>query len=276
MQLTANVYLSKFTLTDDRVATGYWLSHFGEGLKKHGIKVNYVSVHSPPMQGELGVLWNTRDKLLYDWYIKHKIPVVIIERGFTPNRSKWAMAGFNNLNGLAEFCNQSMPSDRWEKYHAYKIKPWSLRGHYVLVLGQMPGDSALFGCDIEQWAKDTMLYFTQRHIPVVYRPHPGPSVTWLDRADDLIEQISNAFCVVTYSSSAGVEAIMQGKPTISCHPGSMVWGVTTHTLPSWEYQHIPDRTQWGYDFAYTQWTSKEMLEGECWDHLKQFLEVQYA
>jgi len=264
-------YALKNTL-DFQYGISAWICSFIKGMNRQGISSTKIVPlrGTDPMKCDLAVLWGVRDIPIINFCRDNNIPFICIERGFIPNRSKWSMAGYNGLNGLANFCNENSPSDRWEKYFTGMMQHWNLKGQYVLLLGQVQGDSALYGLDVENWVNTCKKFFVDNKIPFMYRPHPGEVLVKMDIPPGLYEAIDNAFCVVTYNSSAGVQSILRGKPTISMHPGSMVWNITEHTLNDCLNQHMPDRTQWRYSLAYSQWTVEEFLHGDAWEHLKQF------
>ena len=258
-----------------RDVPNFWVAQFGLGLAKHG----YTDIHTMESWDksqspcDLSVMWGIRNTSVIDYHKKHGGNYIVIERGFTPNRSEWSMVGFNGLNGQAEYCNKDMPGDRWGKYHSHRMEPWDPDGKYVLILGQTEGDSALYDYDIRGWEERVQEYFKAAGEPYIFRAHPGPGATFMDRVPDLEKAVKGASVVVTYNSSAGVQSILQGKPTIALHKGSMVWDVSSHALEDYNKLFMPDRSQWSYDFAYTQWRAKEIARGDTWDHLKQFYEI---
>lgn len=251
-----------------------WICSFIEGMKKHGILSTKIlhPRYSKPEKGDLAVIWGIQDTSILNFYKETNTPVISIERGFIPPRSDWSMAGYNGLNGLADFCNKNSTPDRWKKHYQDMLHPWNIEGEYVLLLGQTQGDSALYGLNEANWINECKKYFIDNNIPFMHRPHPGEILVKMAEPPGLHKAIEDSFCVVTYNSSAGVQSILQGKPTISIHPGSMVWEVTKHTLNDCLSAYTPDRTQWAYDFAYTQWNVDEMVKGDTWDHLKTFVE----
>lgn len=261
------------------VNTRNWCLNVQDGFLAHGLTDVHIKQYPAPVDPDcaLSVHWGPRNitKETKKHHEKTKTDILIIERGFTPNRGMWFMLGFNGLNGLAEYHNKNMPSARWIKHHAHRMQSWYPVGKYVLILGQRQNDAALYGYDINKWAKEAQRYYKKLGVPYVFRAHPGSKVTFMDTVPGLSKAIDGAFCVVTYNSSAGVESILRGKPTISMHPGSMVWDVTTHTLASYKDEFMPDRGQWACDFAYTQWLASEISSGAAWEHLKQRYENKH-
>jgi hypothetical protein len=73
---------------------------------------------------------------------------------------------------------------------------------------------------------------------------------------------------VTFNSNSGVEAVVDGVPTLSFDIGSMVYEVSGHLLDDIEEPKRFDRTQWLANLCYAQWNPEELRNGEAWDHLK--------
>ena len=169
---------------------------------------------------------------------------------------------------------------------------WNNTGEYILICIQKVGDASLRGADIFDWTYRTVeeiRKYTKRKI--IIRPHPlyrknlkheelketvkqFVAVEWQD--NDLTkntwipitEQIKNAWCVVTFSSGAGIDAVLNGIPTIACDPGSMVSELTSHSLNRIESPYCGDIKTWANKIAYCQWNIDEFESGECWQHVR--------
>lgn len=256
----------------------YWLMQVEKGFRAHGINSIAYKRVSPDLKNpldedcKLSVHWGVRaiNREIRESHKKNGGRCLVIELGALPNRSKWLSMGFNGLAGLGDYnLKPIMPADRWIKYHARKMKPWSInkKGH-ILLLGQTPNDSALYGFDIMRWISTTKGFFNREGVKCVYRAHPGKRGAISDAMPDLQKQIAEARTVVTYNSTAGVEAILMGKPTIALHKGSMVWEMTKHKLEDWDSNYAPDRAQWACQLAYKMWRSEEVESGMAWEHLR--------
>jgi hypothetical protein len=85
-----------------------------------------------------------------------------------------------------------------------------------LILEQYPGDKQHNLADPAAWGQvvyDELKRLTNR--PVIRRPHPKITRNSTPLADDL----AKAFCVITYNSTAAVEAFTSGVPVI-CDPSA--------------------------------------------------------
>jgi len=206
--------------------------------------------------------------------------VVVLETGYV-NRGDGAFnhyaAGFDGLNGRADFRNSGMPDDRWRKL-GVKLKPgrWhpNKRGTAgdVILCGQVPWDASVQHINMENWlglvAESIKIQSDRR---IIYRPHPKArvpdAVRDCETSDRTLEEdLARAWCVFTFNSNTAVDAVISGIPAIACDEGSMAWDVTGR-LNDVETPCTPDRGRWMRDLCYTQWTPEEMRAGETWKHL---------
>lgn len=209
---------------------------------------------------------------------EQKRDVIVLETGYVNRGDGEAhhyAAGFNGLNGRADFRNKSMGPERWEKLGA-QLVPYS-RGSKVILCGQVPWDASVDHTDHVQWLKETAQKLKQMTTrPIVFRPHPLAIQAYeplrrslgLDYSiRPLTEELKDAHCVVTFNSNSAVEALIAGKPVFAFDEGSMVWDLANRNLADLEEPKMPDRKQWAANLAYTQWTPAEMAEGKAWQHL---------
>jgi hypothetical protein len=202
------------------------------------------------------------------------LDVVVLETGYInrgDGENHHYAAGFNGLNGRADFRNKNMPDDR-AKLLGVELKPWR-DGKYILLCGQVPWDASLEGSDHQLWLQATLerlRSYTQKE--VVFRPHPlargayGPLDCRVS-ARSLAEDLAGAHAVVTFNSNTGVDALVNGVPVFAQDQGSMCWSVANKSLISVDVPNKPDRGQWLSDLAYCQWTPAELRSGETWRHL---------
>jgi len=208
------------------------------------------------------------------WQKAQKKQIVVMETGYIKrgqDEDSYYAAGFNDINGNADFRNYKVPSDRWEKL-GVEMKPWSRRGDYILLCGQVPWDASVQHTDHIGWLShmvSDIRKFSDREI--IFRPHPlGPKYNLLHTTRSnasLDEDLSGAFCCVTFNSNAGVDAVLHGIPVFAFDRGSMVDGVANRNVIFIEDPKMPDRTDWANSIAYAQWTLDEMREGQTWAHL---------
>lgn len=199
--------------------------------------------------------------------------VLVLETGYLKRGDgggDYYAAGFNGLNGRADFKNWEMPSDRAEEL-GITLKDRKY-GEHILLCGQVPQDASVDHIDIVRWlngARDEIQKRTSRQI--IFKPHPkaptGPIVGCGYTTRPLIEAIQDCHAVVTFNSNSAVEAVIEGVPVFAFDSGSMALAVANTDWDSIPSPVLPNRVQWLNDLAYTQWTPAEMREGEAWEHL---------
>lgn len=198
-----------------------------------------------------------------------------------------AVNGF--LQDDADFNNTDSPPDRWallSQALGLRLKPYRREGRHILIVGQNPGDASLRGADIFEWMYLTVMQarrVTAR--PIVVRPHPVTPQSMMKEFERLFMTIEgivvdhppngpiqtalqDCWVMLAYSSSATIDALIQGVPCITFSPANMAWPVSDHDLESIERPTLFDREQWLYDLAYAQWSLEEMEAGTAWRHLR--------
>jgi hypothetical protein len=204
----------------------------------------------------------------------NKSDVLVLETGYInrgDGETHHYAAGFNGLNGRADFKNHGMPDDRVKKL-GVEMAPWRTEGEHLLLCSQVPWDASVDHVHHEMWVYDTaklMQHYSKR--PVRFRPHPlaniptpkgcKPCRTYLQ--DDL----KNCWAVVTFNSNSAVESAIEGIPVFAFDEGSMAKEIANNWLQDLDKPRTPDREQWLADLCYAQWTLEEMRSGEAWLHL---------
>ena len=205
---------------------------------------------------------------------KHGGRVIVLETGYV-NRGDGPenhyAAGWDGLNGRADFRNVGMRADRWDLL-GRELRPWKRDGSLVVICGQVPWDAACQHHDHLGWCQATVAKLGRDGFPVVFRPHPlAPGVNYGVRCEistrPLEEDLAEARCVVTFNSNCAVDAVIAGVPAISMDVGSMAFSVTGHSLEDIENPPKPEREQWAWDLAHCQWLPAEMRQGLAWKHL---------
>jgi hypothetical protein len=193
------------------------------------------------------------------------------------------------LQDDADFNNANSPTDRWELMSeelGLRLKPYRREGRHVLIVGQNPGDASLRGADIFDWMHKTATkarWVTDR--PIVVRPHPVTPEAMMrefERRFAAFEGIvvdypptrpvravlEDCWVLLAYSSSATIDAFIEGVPCITASPANMAWPVSDHELDRIEQPTLFAREQWLSDLAYAQWSVEEMRAGAVWRHLR--------
>jgi hypothetical protein len=149
-----------------------------------------------------------------------------------------------------------------------QIQPWRHAGRSILVAQHGPKFGLPWSIDIGAWHAtivDRIRAVTDR--PIVVRPKPySPEAIRL--APPLEEQLADAWCVVTHSSTIGVMAALAGVP-VFCEPTCAAAPVACTDFSKIEAPLRPEREGWLAELAWRQWSKAEMRSGEAWAHIKQ-------
>jgi hypothetical protein len=250
--------------------------------------------------------YNRQDKVdAYNYVLKTQLPFLVCEEGAMrqlPNYKRWGWTSYKN--GIGNFNNDNVDNSRWlkiQKETGIKFAEWNSPGDNILIMGQLEGDSALiemydagyktFNDYIIDQIKKIRKY-TDR--PIVIRPHPLGAKTLYNKEVDLNkayknisisknynstttinggaglqEDFKNAYCVVTYSSNSCVEAVENGIPIFTLSNTSSAYDIGHKCFSQIEnLDYSIEISTWCNKIAYTIWNSKEILNGDMWEHLR--------
>lgn len=246
-----------------------------EAFRRDGIRF-FSGTRSQATKCDLIVTWGYKPVEFIQKIKSWNIPHLVMERGYLPDRFTYSSMGWNGLNNRAKFPPCTDGGARFRQLWPDLMRPWrEPGGAYILLCGQVPGDAALYGRNLESWAQEVTDYFTGRGRQVVFRPHPFvkrhgpvrcPVGATISAHDALEADLEGAELCVTYNSNAGVEAVMFGAPTVAMDPGAMAWPVTSHALA--EPAVRPDREAWAHALAWCNWRIEEIADGTAWNLLK--------
>lgn len=249
------------------------------GIRRHGITASQGH-YNRAAGADIAVIWSWRQMGVIVDASARGAHVLVMERGFLQPREQWCSLALDGFNGRGQFAPAKDGGVRWRRHFAGRMEPWRADGHYELVIGQLPGDSALMGCDIDGWVRKTCTHLLKQGQKVIYRPHPlakgmRRSVRDLPagvtvHTGPLFEAFAHARRCITYNSTTAVEAVLAGLPTVADDRGSIAWDVTGHELD--DPPRTPERAYWCHDMAWRQWKLEELADGSAWEHVKQCLD----
>jgi len=143
-------------------------------------------------------------------------------------------------------------------------KPWSTDGSHVLVCPPDEVFADLMGFSAQRWLADTLDRLrknTDRQIRIRDRSQAGRS--------KLKDDLKGAWCLVTYTSNAAVEALIEGIPAI-CTGDCASSRMSLRDPVNVEYPILPpNRREWLGVLAANQWTLHEIKRGFAWRAINQ-------
>jgi len=200
------------------------------------------------------------------------VPLLIMELGYlrrcagSGDPDGYSQLGFGGIGWIPP---RAPDAARFESLGLDVAQPVQGRGKQLLVLGQVPHDAqhnlgpeALAG-----WLTEEAAVFAAQNWEILYRPHPKHTITTLRlphvRLDEgtLSEAFSKVGAVLTYNSTAGIEAMIAGLP-VHCHPSAHYAEVASYLAPFDKFS--ADRNavlSYLHRLAWAQWSCAELARG---------------
>lgn len=190
----------------------------------------------------------------------------------------------------AEYCNESPDPARWRKLSkdlGITLKPWKKDGTEILICCQRNGGWSMDGLELMPWLFELIKKIKSRcGYPIAVRFHPKdkaapkhakqlkdkkiPGVR-VSENQHILEDFKTAHVVVSYNSSPGVVAAVEGIPVVTLDPErSQASPVAMHDLNSLENPPEYDREFWIQQMAQMHWTLDEIKDGTAWKHLRKY------
>jgi hypothetical protein len=179
--------------------------------------------------------------------------------------------------------------NRWKQIKQdlnIELKPWRTCGNHILICLQRNGGWSMGGLDVMQWCNNTILKLkkhTDRQI--IVRAHPGdkkvsqylklnlPNVK-ISNNENFLDDLSNAWAVITYNSSPGVAAAIEGIPVFVTDPDAKVsqaYDVANTDLALIENPLMTDRQQWIEKISMCHFNFKDLQTGVAWNIIKDYI-----
>jgi hypothetical protein len=186
------------------------------------------------------------------------------------------------------FWSDSDPS-RWQQISrdtGIVLKPWRESGNHILICTQRNGGWSMKGLNVVQWITDIVKQIRQySNRPIIVRPHPGdkkargylniPGQGWtVSTNEHIVDDFVNAWAVVTYNSSPGVAAAIEGIPVFVTDPTpevSQAFSVANTNLSTIEIPKTFERQHWIERISMCHWTRDELSNGSAWRHMKKYV-----
>ena len=202
--------------------------------------------------------------------------------------SRYSMDGVFPTTG--NYFRDDVDPNRWlqiSKDLNLSLKDWRTSGNHILLCTQRNGGWSMNGLDVMTWVEQTvrkLRKYTDR--PIVVRGHPGDKNTrtylkpsknssWtLSRNEKIVDDFRNAWAVVTYNSSPGVAAAIEGVPVFVTDPTpqiSQAYEVANINLKDIENPVTPERLSWVEKLSMCHWKFEELSSGAAWDHMRKYI-----
>ena len=253
-----------------------YLPRFSDGFAAHGCRVHHTMMDEADPEAINVIFANNSWKTTMQQCQRRGYPLITVGRCFFGSRFDMVAIGWDDFNGLADFCinDGDAPSDRWEK-HGWNI-PFSIRerakgkeGGHILVCGEFRPMGNWYASLREELPQDK----------VRFRPHPfvaGQDVAGWKNAevvgqDDLHRLLKKASVCVSFDSISGCDAVFSGVPSIAYGENSMARDVSWTSWTQYQAANVIPKMEvedWAHRLAYCQWSHAEITAGDFWEHLK--------
>jgi len=236
-------------------------------------------------------------KAVYENQIANKKRTIIVDSNLflyadPKNTNKFLRYSYDGIfPNTGEYCNSDPDPSRWELIKdklGIDLKPWNIgSGKTILICCQRNGGWSMNGQQLIPWLLKTIRsvqLFTKK--PIVVRFHPGDKKAKdhsrtlsryklknvsISSAENLTHDLVDAHAVISYNSSPGVVAAIEGVPVFVLDPQRSQASPVAHTnLRDLDNPREFDRSVWIQQMAQMHWTLDELKDGTAWKHLRQW------
>lgn len=198
-----------------------------------------------------------------------------------------------SLDGIfpttGEYFTDSLDPQRWQKIKndiGIDLKSWRSNGNHILICLQRNGGWSMGNFDVVRWSKKIIKRLRSKtDRPIIIRPHPGDPKTrdlleykrenvFISDRKNIKEDLENCWAVVTFNSSPGVAAAIEGVPvfvTDDVPKRSQAYDVANTSLNNIENPKMPDRQHWIQKISMCHFNFEDLRKGTAWDIIKKYL-----
>ncbi len=156
--------------------------------------------------------------------------------------------------------------ERWASFDI-ELVPWRERGEHIVVREQRGIGSRKIGSP-PNWHQDTAARLRQMTSrPVVIRRHPKIVAREGLEQIPLKKALHDCHALVTWASSDGTLALIEGVPVFALAPNFFVESACDRDLANIESPAMPDRLPAFERLAWAQWSLNEIRSGETFEVL---------
>jgi hypothetical protein len=188
-----------------------------------------------------------------------------------------------------EYFRQSVTPRRWQQIKqdlGIDLQPWREDGDHILVCLQRNGGWSMGNVDVMKWCHDTVKDIRKKtDRPIVIRTHPGdkraahyirfaPKGVRISKAASILEDFKNCWACVTYNSSPGVAAAIEGVPvfvTDKISKRSQAYEVANLSLTDINQPLTFDRQDWIEKISMSHFNFADLRSGAAWSIIKDYL-----
>lgn len=174
-----------------------------------------------------------------------------LPRGPNGGMYRWHVGSFQQQHMILD-----ASPDRYNARPA-PVREWQRGGSHIVIARPSATYCRFHRC--ENWLNETVYKLslvTGRQLIIRDKESRRP----------LQDDIKGAHCLVTHGSNTAIEAVILGCP-VFVDPISAAYLVGKTNIDEIEEPIYPDRTQWLYNLANSQFDETELVDGTLWRHL---------
>jgi hypothetical protein len=280
------------------------LRRFVEGVKKHGDE-GHASIQTSWTPSDVAVIQgfvhansgNSPHLMLRRSVIQnqkaHRKKTCIIDSNLflyadPTNSQHYLRYSFDGVfPTTGNYFTDTVDPKRWKKISSnlgIYLKDWRKDGKHILICTQRNGGWSMGGVDVVTWVRNTISEL-RKHTdrPIVVRGHPGDKRSkvylsnkgWkISNNENILQDFTKAHAVITYNSSPGVAAAIEGIPVFVTDPNpkvSQAYDVANTNLSLIETPNLPERQEWIEKLCMSHWNFSELSNGEAWEHIRNYV-----
>lgn len=192
------------------------------------------------------------------------------------------------------YCDDVLDKSRWNKISKnlnIKLDPMIKQGNHILLCCQRDGGWSMGTMGIIDWIEKTCTQIRRvSDRPIVLRAHPGDknakqyltmnnkrirrlnNITVSDASRPIEHDLRNAWAVVNHNSSSIVGPIIYGYHSFITDAAKSQCAEVSHTdFQLLENPQEFDRQQWLERISMFHWSFDELISGECWSHMRNYV-----
>ncbi len=205
-----------------------------------------------------------------------------------------------SLNGVFPdtgiYCDNNIDETRWNQISintGIRLEENKKNGSHILILLQRQGGWSMGGESVIDWTNKTIRQIRKTGCDrmIRIRPHPGckkskqflnprtnpfyklNKVTMCDPANRLENDLKNCYAVINKNSSGIVGPIIKGYNAFVTEPTkSQCSEVSNPNLQDIENPKTFDRLKWLQRISMFHWNFSELETGQCWSHIKNYVQ----
>jgi hypothetical protein len=276
------------------------MDNFAAGVQAHGDEiVDFRDNRLPDQHLDAGFVLgytledNFRKKII-DQLRLRKTPAVFVDSNilhYARSEHEWHRYSLGTVypdSGTYFF--RDLDQTKWQRFsdwHNAPLRPWRTTGNHILILCQRPKGFNMF-LDQDTWLEktvDKIRKHTQR--PIMIRMHPGDGTRFkqiekiqkrygtsvvISEHANIRDALVNCWCTVGINSTPNVVAAIEGVPGyVEDTRRSWAADVAFTDLAQIKNPALPDRTEWAHKIANIHWSNQEVVSGQLWSAIKQYI-----